>query len=50
MKRPDIQIAWREKLTIFLLILLLNATVVFYIVEFGRLLCPNFDKVRPFLC
>ncbi|KAJ7860378.1 glycosyltransferase family 2 protein [Mycena olivaceomarginata] len=44
MKRPDIQIAWREKLTIFLLILLLNATVVFYIVEFGRLLCPNFDK------
>ncbi|KAF7371090.1 Glycosyltransferase family 2 protein [Mycena sanguinolenta] len=44
MKRPDVQLAWREKLAIFLLILLLNATVVFYIVEFGVLLCPNFDK------
>ncbi|KAF8076925.1 glycosyltransferase family 2 protein [Lyophyllum atratum] len=44
MKRPDIRIAWREKLTICLLILLLNGVVIFYIVEFGRLLCPNFDK------
>ncbi|KAF7345448.1 Glycosyltransferase family 2 protein [Mycena venus] len=44
MKRPDVQIAWREKLAIFLLILLLNGIVVFYIVEFGKLLCPNFDK------
>ncbi|KAJ6485567.1 glycosyltransferase family 2 protein [Mycena sanguinolenta] len=44
MKRPDVQLAWREKLAIFLLILLLNVTVVFYIVEFGVLLCPNFDK------
>jgi chitin synthase len=45
MKRPDVRLAWREKLTIFLLILLLNAMVIFYIVEFGRLLCPNFDRV-----
>ncbi|KAF5369698.1 hypothetical protein D9615_010145 [Tricholomella constricta] len=44
MKRPDIRLAWREKLTICLLILLLNATVIFYIVVFGKLLCPNFDK------
>jgi chitin synthase len=44
MKRPDIRLAWREKLTIFFLIFLANATVIFYIVEFGRLLCPNFDK------
>jgi chitin synthase len=22
----------------------MNALVIFYIVEFGRLLCPNFDK------
>ena len=27
-----------------MMIFLMNATVVFYIVEFGRLLCPNFDK------
>ncbi|KAF4575437.1 hypothetical protein EYR40_004823 [Pleurotus pulmonarius] len=45
MKRPDIRLAWREKLAIFLLIFLLNATVIFYIVFFGRLLCPNADKV-----
>ena len=45
MKRPDIRLAWREKLTIFILIFILNAVVIFYIVEFGRLLCPNFDKV-----
>jgi len=44
MKRPDIRLAWREKLTIFWLIFLFNGIVVFYIVEFGRLLCPNFDK------
>ncbi|KAL0950335.1 hypothetical protein HGRIS_010306 [Hohenbuehelia grisea] len=44
MKRPDVRLAWREKLTIFLLIFLLNAIIIFYIVEFGRLLCPNFDK------
>ncbi|THH18601.1 hypothetical protein EW146_g2427 [Bondarzewia mesenterica] len=44
MKRPDIRLAWREKVAIFALIVLLNAIVVFYIVEFGRLLCPNFDK------
>uniref|UniRef100_D8PMU6 chitin synthase n=3 Tax=Schizophyllum commune (strain H4-8 / FGSC 9210) TaxID=578458 RepID=D8PMU6_SCHCM len=44
MKRPDIQLAWREKVTICWLIFLLNAIVIFYIVEFGRLLCPDFDK------
>ena len=44
MKRPDVRFAWREKLVLMLLIFLLNATVIFYIVEFGRLLCPNFDK------
>ncbi|EJF62220.1 chitin synthase [Dichomitus squalens LYAD-421 SS1] len=44
MKRPDIQLAWREKVTIFWLMFLFNAVVIFYIVEFGRLLCPNFDK------
>ena len=44
MKRPDVRMAWREKLVLVFFIFLLNATVVFYIVEFGRLLCPNFDK------
>ncbi|KAJ3513631.1 hypothetical protein NLJ89_g2840 [Agrocybe chaxingu] len=44
MKRPDVRLAWREKVTIFWLIFFFNAIVIFYIVEFGRLLCPNFDK------
>jgi chitin synthase len=45
MKRPDVRMAWREKLVLFMLIMLLNATIVFYIVAFGKLLCPNKDKV-----
>lgn len=45
MKRPDVRMAWREKLVLCLLILLFNAVVVFYIVEFGNLLCPNKNKV-----
>jgi len=44
MKRPDVRLAWREKFTIFWLIFLLNALIIFYIVFFGRLLCPDYDK------
>jgi chitin synthase len=45
MKRPDVRMAWREKVVLVLLILLLNATIIFYMVAFGKLLCPNKDKV-----
>lgn len=45
MKRPDVRLAWREKVLLMMLIFLLNGSVVFYIVEFGNLLCPNWDKV-----
>ncbi|KAF7130913.1 hypothetical protein CNMCM5793_003848 [Aspergillus hiratsukae] len=45
MKRPDVRMAWREKLVLVLLILLFNAMVCFYIMAFGDLLCPNKDKV-----
>lgn len=44
MKRPDVRMAWREKVVLILIIFLINGAIVFYIVEFGRLLCPNFDK------
>jgi len=44
MKRPDVRMAWREKFVLVLLIFLFNATVIFYIVAFGKLLCPNSDK------
>ncbi|KAF2713344.1 glycosyltransferase family 2 protein [Pleomassaria siparia CBS 279.74] len=45
MKRPDVRMAWREKVVLVLLIFLLNAIIIFYIVFFGKLLCPNKDKV-----
>ncbi|KAF2279338.1 uncharacterized protein EI97DRAFT_464628 [Westerdykella ornata] len=41
MKRPDVRLAWREKVTLCLLILLLNACVLFYFIWLGKLLCPN---------
>ena len=44
MKRPDVRMAWREKVVLIMLIFLMNAIIVFYIIEFGTLLCPNFDK------
>ncbi|KAF2222812.1 chitin synthase, class VI [Elsinoe ampelina] len=44
MKRPDVRMAWREKIVLIFLIALLNGIVVFYIVAFGKLICPNWDK------
>lgn len=44
MKRPDVQMAWREKVTICILIFLSCALILFYILVFGRLLCPNQNK------
>ncbi|EJD01749.1 chitin synthase [Fomitiporia mediterranea MF3/22] len=44
MKRPDVRLAWREKLTICILIAFTCGLILFYIIIFGRLLCPNFDK------
>lgn len=44
MKRPDVRMAWREKLVLVFVIFLVNATIIFWIIFFGKLLCPNFDK------
>ncbi|KAG9877913.1 chitin synthase, partial [Aureobasidium melanogenum] len=44
MKRPDVRQAWREKFALMIIIFIINATVVFYIVGFGKLLCPNMNK------
>lgn len=44
MKRPDVRMAWREKVVLVLMILFFNVAVIFYIVAFGKLLCPNWDK------
>ncbi|KAJ9269059.1 CAZyme family GT2 [Paecilomyces variotii] len=45
MKRPDVRMAWREKVVLVFLILLFNFIVLFYIIAFGNLICPNKDKV-----
>lgn len=44
MDRADIRQAWREKLAIFMMIFFLCGIIIFYIVVFGKLLCPNSDK------
>lgn len=44
MKRPDVRFAWREKLTLCILILLFCGLVLFYIIAFGRILCPRYNK------
>jgi chitin synthase len=45
MKRKDVQMAWREKVTICFFIFMLCGTVIFYIIFFQKLICPEFDKV-----
>ncbi|KAF9241812.1 glycosyltransferase family 2 protein [Melanogaster broomeanus] len=43
MKRPDVRLAWREKVAICVLIFFANALVLFYIIAFGLILCPDFN-------
>lgn len=44
MKRPDVRMAWREKVVLVFIIFLINGLILFWIIGFGLLLCPNFDK------
>jgi chitin synthase len=44
MKRPDVRMAWREKLVLCWIIFFFNALIIFWIIAFGKLLCPNSDK------
>lgn len=44
MKRADVRIAWREKLAICMMIFGLCGVILFYIIVFGRLICPDKDK------
>nr|CAG8434522.1 6220_t:CDS:2 [Entrophospora candida] len=45
MKRPDVRMAWREKVTLCFLILFLSLAIIFFMVGFGLLICPGRDKV-----
>ncbi|KAJ3127640.1 hypothetical protein HK100_009642 [Physocladia obscura] len=40
MKRPDIRMAWREKLALCILIMFMCALMLFFIIGFGMLICP----------
>ncbi|KAG0970469.1 hypothetical protein G6F31_000872 [Rhizopus arrhizus] len=40
MKRKDIQIAWREKFTLCTIILLMSGFIIWFLVFFGKLICP----------
>ncbi|PWN35402.1 uncharacterized protein FA14DRAFT_189370 [Meira miltonrushii] len=44
MKRPDVQMAWREKVTICSLIFLACALILFNTIAVGHLVCPNMNK------
>ncbi|KAI9321060.1 chitin synthase [Dichotomocladium elegans] len=41
MKRQDVQLAWREKVTLCILIFIFSAMVIFVIVGLSPLLCPG---------
>ncbi|KAJ3150297.1 hypothetical protein HDU86_006688 [Geranomyces michiganensis] len=41
MKRPDVQMAWREKVALCCIILFLCALMIFFVQFFSILLCPN---------
>lgn len=43
MRRSDIRMAWREKVTLCGLIFLLCAVMIWFIAFFGRLVCPHQD-------
>lgn len=43
MRRQDIRMAWREKVTLCALIFILCGAMIWFIVFFGQLLCPRQD-------
>ncbi|ORX90890.1 hypothetical protein K493DRAFT_265193 [Basidiobolus meristosporus CBS 931.73] len=47
MKRPDVQIAWREKLALCILIVLMWGVLMFFIIGLGLILCPRVYYYTP---
>lgn len=45
MKRPDVRMAWREKLVLCFMIALFNGLIIFWIIFLAVLLCPEYNKV-----
>ncbi|MBW0492481.1 hypothetical protein O181_032196 [Austropuccinia psidii MF-1] len=44
MTRPDVQMAWREKVALCIIIFLMCGMVLFVILGLGKILCPNLAK------
>ncbi|KAL1957463.1 hypothetical protein VTO42DRAFT_6031 [Malbranchea cinnamomea] len=44
MKRPDVRMAWREKIALMVIIAFINLFIIFWFIPFGMLMCPNKDK------
>ncbi|KAA1078742.1 hypothetical protein PGTUg99_006148 [Puccinia graminis f. sp. tritici] len=44
MKRPDVQMAWREKVALCMIIFLMCGAVLFVILGLGKIMCPNLAK------
>ncbi|ORX54930.1 hypothetical protein DM01DRAFT_1304499 [Hesseltinella vesiculosa] len=47
MKRRDVRIAWREKVTLCVVIFFMSAAMVMFIIFFGPLVCPHQDIFSP---
>ncbi|KAK3837804.1 MAG: chitin synthase [Linnemannia elongata] len=45
MKRPDVQMAWREKVTLCLIVFWLSAIVIFFIIGLPKVICPTFNEM-----
>ncbi|SAM05355.1 hypothetical protein [Absidia glauca] len=43
MKRSDVRLAWREKVTLVMLIVLLSGAMIWFLVFFGSIVCPHQD-------
>ncbi|KAL7331866.1 hypothetical protein PS15p_203994 [Mucor circinelloides] len=43
MKRKDIQIAWREKFALCIIIFFMSGFIIWFLVFFGKLICPHQD-------
>lgn len=46
MKRADIQLAWREKVTLCIIFAFLSAIMLFFITGFTLILCPRAGQVE----
>ncbi|KAJ3056155.1 hypothetical protein HK097_007879 [Rhizophlyctis rosea] len=48
MKRKDVQMAWREKVALCMIILVLCGALLFFIIGLGRIICPRQNVLSEF--